>query len=217
MAEAMAIETLTERWLASSIGASTSYARYPLCGPNGGYTDVDALALSRGQGILAVAECKARGGAHHIDQVATSVKGGVPNYYRSAVGTALAVTAANNAWLLDALETDFQRVTTIRVALVANIVRTGPMDAVDAAFTLELQHDLTAALTTHGLHVEGLVRTPVEVLAERFKQIRSLTLDWGRRLGHPQDDLLRELARYADGPPAARQHLAEVLTSLSSP
>lgn len=210
----MAIETLTERWLAATIKASTSYARYPLCGPNGGYTDIDALALSRRQGILAVAECKAQGTAHHVDAIGASVKGSVPNYYRSALGTARAVLHTDNAWFLDALETDFQELSTLRVVLVANIVRTGDAAALDNAFTAELGQDLSAAAAQHGPQVEGLVRTPVEVMAGRFRQIRDLTRAWGKRLGDPQDDLLRELARYADGPAAAQQHLAQVLAAL---
>ena len=229
MSEPMAIEILTSRWLASTLGASVSHARYPIQGPSRGYSDIDAIAYSRASQTLGLAECKVQGSSRHVDPIRASPRTEAPRYYGDVVKMVVAVTSTTrNGRLPGALETRWTvadegpeepgAIRHLRVVLVANIVRVDvTRDAMDAAFTEELREDLDSPLKHRSLTLEGRLLTPLEIIAERYRQVRDLSRTWGRRSGHPQDDLLRELARYADGTALAREHLLTVLSGLTQP
>ncbi len=185
--EAMALESLVSSvW---RLDGFLSVTRFPLR-VDGNYTDVDAIGV-RGDGVVRIGECKARGGARQV-----FVETDAPQWttwWDDSFANIPLLWEQRPAWLPEA-----SQVTRLEYHLVGNVwfasekARSESEARLAGAIDAVLPSDLKGKL-------QAVVTPSIELLFTAVHRVREEVVEkgWGKRYGDPLLDALRELIRYA--------------------
>lgn len=199
----MALESLSEKFLQARLQTTAAGSRFKLLTANNAYTDVDAFAAAPQAGTLALAECKAQGGATQVYALSSGYSLFPGTYTEATLNLARNVFAPRNRWASTwfnfGSEPDvWQGLRLVELWLVANVyVAVEDQDAVDARFTNEILQQGIPGLP-EGVEVRAYVRSSLDIILALLQSLEhTIVVDgWGARTGDPQLDLLRELIRY---------------------
>lgn len=203
MSEAMALEVLAANVLGSRLNTAFTQTRVRLMGATSGYTDLDAIAAAPLRRTLAVAECKAQGGARQVyklDDYAGLTQGG---YCKALRESAEALFRDTNSWLSPNLQfgetaNAWSELDHLELWLFANVlVDPAQVQTINDRLTQEVIEALGDSRPAH-VQVTAHVRSTLDLVLEGFEVIQRWVteFDWGVRSGDPVLDALRELVRY---------------------